>query len=293
MGLQQLRLSVSITNKWWPYDFVESGNGFILCRQTHERLWTLQGHLDPTISALATLDSEEILYCLVLVFPGEEWDGNPQLPISVSKRWPGKPDFLGATLALWYHQFRTAMKLPSNTVLHTCLYHIHQIFHASSPWNRRFSKKFHSFYPPVITNIAIESHHFLYENPLFLWPFSIAMLNYKRVSISIFFHAESPWNHHVSQVPCAAETLPEGYDAQSCDGLISGALVKDPACDFDGKTHYVNTRRCVYIYIYTCIWFLWTYIHMYLYIYIYIDIYLFIIRTCGYVCINIYIYMYV
>ena len=27
----------------------------------------------------------------------------------------------------------------------------------------------------------MENHHFSWENPLFLWPFSIAMLNYQRV----------------------------------------------------------------------------------------------------------------
>ena len=31
------------------------------------------------------------------------------------------------------------------------------------------------------TNIAMEHHHFYWENPLFLWPFSIAMLNSQRV----------------------------------------------------------------------------------------------------------------
>ena len=36
--------------------------------------------------------------------------------------------------------------------------------------------------PLVVTNIAMErSTHFSWENPLFLWPFSIAMLNYQRV----------------------------------------------------------------------------------------------------------------
>ena len=30
-------------------------------------------------------------------------------------------------------------------------------------------------------NIAMENHHVQWENPLFLWPFSIAMLNYQRV----------------------------------------------------------------------------------------------------------------
>ena len=31
------------------------------------------------------------------------------------------------------------------------------------------------------TNIAMENHHFFWENPLFLWPFSIAMLVHQRV----------------------------------------------------------------------------------------------------------------
>ena len=36
-------------------------------------------------------------------------------------------------------------------------------------------------YPPVMTNIAIEHHHFQKENSLYKSPFSIAMLNYRRV----------------------------------------------------------------------------------------------------------------
>ena len=34
------------------------------------------------------------------------------------------------------------------------------------------------------TNIAMENHHFSWENPLFLWPFSIAMLVHQRVTIT-------------------------------------------------------------------------------------------------------------
>ena len=40
------------------------------------------------------------------------------------------------------------------------------------------------------TNIALEHHHFLRENPLFLWPFSIAMLVHQRVSVS---HWSNSW----------------------------------------------------------------------------------------------------
>ena len=33
----------------------------------------------------------------------------------------------------------------------------------------------------------MENHHFQWENPLFLWPFSIATLNYQRVDHGLFF----------------------------------------------------------------------------------------------------------
>ena len=38
-----------------------------------------------------------------------------------------------------------------------------------------------SIYPLVNVYITMENHHVVWENPLFLWPFSIAMLNYQRV----------------------------------------------------------------------------------------------------------------
>ena len=44
---------------------------------------------------------------------------------------------------------------------------------------------FNGMYPLVITNIATENHHVLWENPLFLWPFSIAMFVYQRVGTAI------------------------------------------------------------------------------------------------------------
>ena len=34
-----------------------------------------------------------------------------------------------------------------------------------------------------MTNVAMEYHHVYWENPLFLWPFSKAMLNYQRVML--------------------------------------------------------------------------------------------------------------
>jgi len=38
-------------------------------------------------------------------------------------------------------------------------------------------------YPLVNIQKTIENQHFSWENPLFLWPFSIAMLNYQRVDV--------------------------------------------------------------------------------------------------------------
>ena len=49
-------------------------------------------------------------------------------------------------------------------------------------------------YPLVNVHIAMENHHFLWENPLFQWPFSIAMLNYQRV-ISDFRGFPNIWRH--------------------------------------------------------------------------------------------------
>ena len=36
-------------------------------------------------------------------------------------------------------------------------------------------------YPLVMTRITMQNHHLQWKNPLFLWPFSIVMLNYQRV----------------------------------------------------------------------------------------------------------------
>ena len=55
---------------------------------------------------------------------------------------------------------------------------------ASRPWPCSWLRWWEIFlwlawclnYPLVMTNIAMEHHHFSWENPLFLWPFSIAIL---------------------------------------------------------------------------------------------------------------------
>jgi len=50
----------------------------------------------------------------------------------------------------------------------------------------------------------MENHHFQLENPVFLWPFSIAMLNYQRVIVIVFsfftFHPTHPiWENDVDE----------------------------------------------------------------------------------------------
>ena len=44
-------------------------------------------------------------------------------------------------------------------------------------------------------HFAMEHHHFSWENPLFLWPFSIAMSVHQRVN-----HIKIPLNHHFPMV---------------------------------------------------------------------------------------------
>ena len=51
----------------------------------------------------------------------------------------------------------------------------------SGGWSPIFSWFFWVVYPLVNSHITIENHHFQWENPLFLWPCSIATLNYQRV----------------------------------------------------------------------------------------------------------------
>ena len=49
-------------------------------------------------------------------------------------------------------------------------------------------------YPLVNIQKTMESHHFSWENSLFLWPFSIAMLNYQRVDSNLeTYKHEEKW----------------------------------------------------------------------------------------------------
>ena len=58
---------------------------------------------------------------------------------------------------------------------------------------------FNGIYPLVICYIAVENHHFLWENPLFLWQLSIAIFVYQRVNLmsgdwNIFYFVHSVGN---------------------------------------------------------------------------------------------------
>ena len=53
-------------------------------------------------------------------------------------------------------------------------------------WEYRNSHgNFRWLYPLVNIQKTMENHHVQWENPLFLWPFSIAMLVYQRVEIGM------------------------------------------------------------------------------------------------------------
>jgi len=51
----------------------------------------------------------------------------------------------------------------------------------------------------------LENHHFQWENPLFLWQFSIAMLNYQRVP-RFMANAEKPSNKN-GVITCCSDAI--------------------------------------------------------------------------------------
>ena len=54
-------------------------------------------------------------------------------------------------------------------------------------------------YPMVNIEKALENHHFQWENPLFLWSCSIAMLVYQRVHV---------WSRSIIDISCSIMTYP-------------------------------------------------------------------------------------
>ena len=59
------------------------------------------------------------------------------------------------------------------------------------PWENDGLMGFYGIYPMVMTNITMENHHLSWENRLFLWCFSTAMLNYQRVYVDIHTRYET------------------------------------------------------------------------------------------------------
>ena len=61
-------------------------------------------------------------------------------------------------------------------------------------------------YPLVNIQKTMENHHFQWENPLFLWSFSIAMLNYQRVGRWKLWNREKRYvkseKQYVARVKC-------------------------------------------------------------------------------------------
>jgi hypothetical protein len=81
-------------------------------------------------------------------------------------------------MALFEHRVSPNPGIPSNIPIIKPLYHKKYIlkqFKTDTLW---------------CTNIAMENHNFSWENPLFLWPFSIAMLVHQRVSF--MYHYSVP-----------------------------------------------------------------------------------------------------
>ena len=58
---------------------------------------------------------------------------------------------------------------------------------------------FIEIYPLVMTKMAGENHHFSWENLVFQWSFSVAMLNYQRVPSGVIKHGGAgKWTIEIS-----------------------------------------------------------------------------------------------
>ena len=151
----------------------------------------------------------------------------------------------------------------------------------------------------------MENHHFSWENPLFLWPFSIAMLVYQRVSHYKFpfFWAPSlptlhrtPWRRSAESVssarrqrrPHSASAAVQRRRATRRDPKRSQRMRSSPAKIGDWSW-FIHQYIYIYIYIYVCIIMI---IMIIIIIYIYIKAYLYMCMcVCMYVCMYIYIYI--
>ena len=114
--------------------------------------------------------------------------------------------------------------------------------------------------------ITMENHHFLWVNPLCLWPFSIAMFVYQRVSFlqPIYIVRVFPVRIYLS---CNIVIYALNWDARSsglvwkCDTANSSPvgysdskilpIKMDPSL---GQTQLILLAACVYIYIYSILY---------------------------------------
>ena len=62
----------------------------------------------------------------------------------------------------------------------------------------------------------MENHHFLLENPLFLWPFSIVILKYQKVSCK-----RLPEGHSTNLYWLLVEPYPSEKDESSSIGMMT------------------------------------------------------------------------
>ena len=122
-------------------------------------------------------------------------------------------------------------------------------------------------------NIAMENHHFEWENPLFQWPFSIAMLVYQRVPLGTYGHAwlgasdiRPRFNDPAELTAFYHSVATFGLKFQLGDSLYDLAA---PQREVQGQDWVVSCKYIYTVYIYL----LYIYIYIYMYIkYIYVHI---------------------
>ena len=123
-------------------------------------------------------------------------------------------------------------------------------------------------------------YHFSWENPLFLWPFSIAMLVYQRV---IRFHLSQPLifclktfdpGNHLRSCPLPSQCARFDPGRRKAKAGARGRAKEGAQSQYGSFGIWFN-RWCgdnmyiIYVHIYI-------YIHIYIYPYIYLYIYIYI-----------------
>ena len=96
-------------------------------------------------------------------------------------------------------------------------------------------------YPLVNCHITMESHHFQWENPLFLWSFSIAMLVITRPGIWItHFPAKNKWISHC-HICCKAITMLRNYLYKK-DSAVFNSCCQAATHSFDYSSTYQQLK---------------------------------------------------